>query len=241
MNIGCPCASRAIAAASTGPFDHRGRERDRVIDLKTTECDLLDVRETIDERRSLRPTRRHDEQHRRARRRQQVREQRAGVGVGPLRVVDQQRERLLACNRVEHVAEHAGGDAARIVERELLAAVWSDDLREHREQPAQLGGIAAAQRLERARRQPIGMARHDPREPVDDAVERLERHRLALVAAARRARRTGRRPTRPVKRRTSAVLPTPGSPSKYTATCAARLLCCRAAPGASSRARDRAR
>ena len=88
-----------------------GRERDGVLDLETTECDLLDVREAVDERGLPRPTRRHDEQHRRSRRREQVREERAGVGIGPLRVVDQQRERLLACNRVEHVAQRAGGDA----------------------------------------------------------------------------------------------------------------------------------
>lgn len=71
---------------------NRAGELDRVRGLEPGECDLLDVRQPAHQRGLLGTPRGHDEQERWRRPREQIREQRAGVGIRPLRVVDQERE-----------------------------------------------------------------------------------------------------------------------------------------------------
>jgi hypothetical protein len=157
----------------------------------------LDPLELLQRRPRARPVAavgRQHQQRRRVRRGQQLVEQAHAVDVGPVQVVDRQDHRSAQRQRVQQPLERGERppprlvlDARRVDGRRQPRRVHprrllhQGDALEHREQPRQLAGVRAEQRrhlLGRLRQQVIG-------ERVDQAVERLERHRLVLVAAAR--------------------------------------------------------
>jgi hypothetical protein len=123
------------------------------------------------------------EQRRRVGRAQEIDQQHAGVEVAPLHVVDDQDERV--------AGGHAGEQLAQRVQPappELVRVGRRDPLRrrldhlgaaQDREEPRHRQDVARQERLHLLAREPGQVAA----ERVDQAVERLVRHRLALVAA----------------------------------------------------------
>jgi hypothetical protein len=116
---------------------------------------------------------------------QDVGEQLQRVGVGPLQIIDRQDERAqLAEARVQAAQRRERARAQLLRVRQLgrvpAGAAHGRQLRQRREQARDQAGLGAED--ERG----VGgiEAAHVAREHLHRAVERLVRHRLALVAAA---------------------------------------------------------
>jgi hypothetical protein len=184
-----------------------------------------------DARRGLDRAQREDEQVRRARRAaQEVQDELDGGVVGPVQVVEQQRDRALAGEHLQQLAQRAGGcDSAR--RRRGRAAARRSGRRPRGARPRDLrrrtrsGAGAASRRGRRARRSRARTAR-----------------RARAPPRARRAR-AGRRPARPWTAPSSALLPIPVSPrtaSTRLSPSATSAIAASAAASSSSRPTSRA-
>ena len=138
---------------------------------------------------ALRAQRRDDQQARRVRPAQELGQQRERVGVGPLQVVDDGHDGPLLTEAAQELAqgrEHRGPHLARVHALGHVRGVRERvDPSEHGERVQQDGRARRQQGLDEGR---VALAQ-DARQRVDDPVDGLERHGLALVAAPREPER----------------------------------------------------
>ena len=145
-------------------------------------------------RRLLARPRRGQEQHRRRVRRPRDRlEERQRVEIGPLQIVDDHDEHALGRHAREQLAQRREELPAQLLR---IAVGGRPRRRRHRldapEHREDLGEQARARR-QHHRRLHLGQPRQPARQRVDDAVERLVGHALALVAAPLQHHDVGRR------------------------------------------------
>ena len=163
--------------------ERRARERRGGLVVERADRDLVELDREAAQRRVARGAgdvvahAAHEQQRRRLRAGEQVREQREAVVIRPLQVVDDDRERRRVRQPMDeepHGRERARAHLARRAARRAGRAHRVAERREHLRDRGRVIGPELA----RGR----GALDH-ARQPLDEAVDRLERRGLALVAA----------------------------------------------------------
>ena len=132
------------------------------------------------------------EQRRRRRRAEQLAEELHAVGVGPVEIVDDQHDRVAQRDPAQELAQRGEGGRADLLRRALVLGGGGGGLdrgqdAHDREDPGQRAGVGREQRGLLLG----GQGAEEASQLVDDAVEGLVRHALALVAATDQHHRAG--------------------------------------------------